>query len=101
MRMAANEPANNWLRSWKARACCVRRGQDPLITELAVDSARSARYRFLALVGSAADGHDYVPAAEAAGAVAIIASRPVDTTLLSWSSRPATSGGSRGGGVVR
>ncbi len=36
---------------------------------------------FIALVGERFDGHDYIAAAEAAGAAAIIISRPVDTSL--------------------
>lgn len=56
--------------------------QNPEITDLAVDS-RDVRpgTAFMALPGSTADGHDFVAAAAAAGAVAVIASRPVDTSL--------------------
>lgn len=47
-----------------------------------IDSRRIERGAvFLALIGERHDGHDHVPEAEARGAAAVVASRPVDTAL--------------------
>lgn len=52
---------------------------DPTITGLAVDSRKvGTGTLFLAERGSAADGHDFAAAAVAAGAVAVVAERPLD-----------------------
>jgi UDP-N-acetylmuramoyl-L-alanyl-D-glutamate--2,6-diaminopimelate ligase len=56
--------------------------QDPEISDIAFDSREvTPGSAFFALAGSVTDGHSYVAAAEAAGAVAIFASRPVSTEL--------------------
>lgn len=53
---------------------------DPDITELTCDSRKAGPgVLFVALPGARADGHDFIPAAVAAGAAAIVAQRPVDT----------------------
>ena len=55
-------------------------GGDPEITDLTCDSrAVKPGTLFVALPGARVDGHDFVPAALAAGAAAVVALRPVDT----------------------
>jgi UDP-N-acetylmuramoyl-tripeptide--D-alanyl-D-alanine ligase len=52
---------------------------DPLVTSVTADSREaSPGALFVALVGERADGHDHAPAAVAAGAVAVLAARPLD-----------------------
>lgn len=53
---------------------------DAEITDITCDSRKvGAGTLFVALPGARVDGHDFIPAALAAGAAAIVAERPVDT----------------------
>ncbi|BBY01345.1 UDP-N-acetylmuramoyl-tripeptide--D-alanyl-D-alanine ligase [Mycobacterium seoulense] len=52
---------------------------------------------FLALPGARADGHDYAGAAVAAGAVAVLAARPVGVPAIVVSPQPRTDGRPDGG----
>ncbi len=56
---------------------------DPEIIALTCDSRQAGPGTlFVALPGAKADGHDFIPAAIAAGAAAIVAQRPVNTGKL-------------------
>jgi len=53
---------------------------DPEITNITCDSRQvSTGTLFVALPGARVDGHDFIPAAIAAGAAAVVAQHPVDT----------------------
>ncbi len=56
-------------------------GQDPEVARLTPDSRQVAPGAlFFALKGARADGHDFAPVAVRAGAVAVVAERPVDAS---------------------
>ncbi len=59
-----------------------RTGGDLLFEGVAIDSRRTRPGElFVALRGPHHDGHDFIPQAQAAGACAVLAAHPVDTTL--------------------